>query len=268
MIVRLDRATREHFVILDTRACRDPRLSLKAKGLHTYLMSMSDAWQIRMDDLQTRLLEGREAIQGAFKELRRHGYATLVPIAGENGLKGGSEWVIYETSRKPEEPEAGITGSRETRSPEKPAPFKEDQKKERSNRKEEHTPPGPLKGEECELGLDLGEESAKPKASPQDLQAEQLYQAYPRRVNKKPAMKAITAALRKAPFDLLLTRVQKFALTCAGTEAQYIAHPTTWFNQERWTNPDEPTNRPTTLQHAHDYSNAAWLKNGKSPSPL
>lgn len=250
MIVRLNRATREHFVILDTRACRDPRLSLKAKGLHTYLMSMSDAWKIRMDDLQSRLLEGREAIQAAFQELRRHGYASLVPIAGENGQKGGSEWVIFETSRNPVEPEADITGNRETQLPENPAPFKEDQKEVRSKGKKDQSPLPP-EGE-GELGLAL-----EKVESQKDQQIRQLYEAYPRRIHPKPAMKAIGRALKKLPFPELKAAVEKFALLSQGKDLDFIAHPATWFNQERWLSNDQLTNKTT---HGHDYSNESWLK--------
>ena len=68
-------------------------------------------------------------------------------------------------------------------------------------------------------------------------EAEAIYSAYPRKVGKPAALKAIAKALVKKP-DLLAT-VKAFADYHAkcGTEDQYIPHPATYFNQERFNDP-------------------------------
>ena len=76
------------------------------------------------------------------------------------------------------------------------------------------------------------------KGSVQEL-AEQIYNAYPRKVGKGAALRAIINAMRpgvsRAPF--LLERVQAFAAATAhwpSTERIFIPHPATWFNAARY----------------------------------
>lgn len=78
--------------------------------------------------------------------------------------------------------------------------------------------------------------------------AEAIYQAYPRRVGKGAALKAIVravkgiAARKDAPADpagWLLERVKAYAAARRGQDQQYTPHPATWFNQERYD--DDPT---------------------------
>ena len=64
--------------------------------------------------------------------------------------------------------------------------------------------------------------------------AEQLYQAYPRKVGKGAALKAIKVALGKVDFGVLLEAVQAYAMARVGQDRQYTPHPATWFNQGRW----------------------------------
>lgn len=67
-----------------------------------------------------------------------------------------------------------------------------------------------------------------------------IYEAYPKKVGKGAALKAIAKALTKIGHAELLTTVQAFANSPAvrskrGTQDwQYVPHPATWFNQERW----------------------------------
>lgn len=64
-------------------------------------------------------------------------------------------------------------------------------------------------------------------------QSEQLYQAYPRKVGKADALKAINAALKRETFDVLLEAVQAFAVSPKAS-SEFCPHPATWFKQERW----------------------------------
>lgn len=63
---------------------------------------------------------------------------------------------------------------------------------------------------------------------------ESIYQAYPRKVAKIPALKAIERALRKVSAESLLESTRSFARSCVGKDPQYIPHPATWFNAGRW----------------------------------
>jgi hypothetical protein len=70
---------------------------------------------------------------------------------------------------------------------------------------------------------------------------EQFWEAYPRRVAKKAAMKALDNVRKsgEVPFEVLLSAVLTYARAVAGKDVQYVAHPATWLNAGRWD--DDPT---------------------------
>lgn len=85
---------------------------------------------------------------------------------------------------------------------------------------------------------------------------EEIYQAYPRKVGKPAALKAIAAAIKKTkiPPPELLAKTKDFALSRAETEEQYIPHPATWFNQHRFNDP-----LPSPSQKHDNATTAAWM---------
>lgn len=106
-------------------------------------------------------------------------------------------------------------------------------------------------------GVDLfGGEVATGRKDDADVEA--LYAAYPRKVDKGHAMRAIRAALKKAPFDQLLQAVQAYATDSAGRIAagklkkELIPYPATWFNGERWKDQDQDTKT--------EHDKPAWMR--------
>jgi hypothetical protein len=75
---------------------------------------------------------------------------------------------------------------------------------------------------------------------------EQIYAAYPKKVGKPAALRAIRRALIKHSFEFLLERTQLFARIC-NSPADFIPHPSTWFNQQRF-NDDPATWRRSDTQ--------------------
>lgn len=68
--------------------------------------------------------------------------------------------------------------------------------------------------------------------------AEEIYCAFPRRVGKPIALKAIRNALSKTSFDDLLSKTKAFAAARNG-DLDFCPMPATWFNQERYN--DDPS---------------------------
>lgn len=62
----------------------------------------------------------------------------------------------------------------------------------------------------------------------------EIYNMYPRHVGRAAAFKAIEIALQKINFEELLELTRIFAESTEGADVQYIPHPATWFNQERF----------------------------------
>ena len=68
--------------------------------------------------------------------------------------------------------------------------------------------------------------------------AEKVYQAYPRKVAKPTALKAIQKQITKYGFDDVISKTELFAKSVQGEDLKFIPHPATFFNQERFN--DDP----------------------------
>lgn len=82
------------------------------------------------------------------------------------------------------------------------------------------------------------------------LQAEEVYRAYPRKVGRPDAIKAISKAIKKHGFENVLSITQDYAVSRIGRDEKFTPHPATWFNQERylddpstWTPNESPNQR-------------------------
>ena len=97
-VIRIKKARDKPFVILDTTALNDARLSFRAKGIHTYLMAKPDDWQIHIEQLEKQSpREARDAIRSALGELEMSGYLRRQRIRGAKGRMMGWDTTIYET---------------------------------------------------------------------------------------------------------------------------------------------------------------------------
>jgi hypothetical protein len=86
------------YVTLHTNALNDARLSFRAKGLHTYLMSKPDDWKVYIEQLEKASpREGRDAIRSALKELADAGYITRTRLQDTRGRMMGWDTTVYET---------------------------------------------------------------------------------------------------------------------------------------------------------------------------
>ena len=65
-----------NFTIMSNIHLRDEKLSLKAKGLLSYLLSLPDDWQIYLCELTKHSTDGRDSIRSAITELEENGYLT------------------------------------------------------------------------------------------------------------------------------------------------------------------------------------------------
>lgn len=89
------------YFMLNRAAANDKRLSYRAIGIHTYLMSKTDEWEANETDIVKRHTEGREAVRAALKELKAAGYMRRSAIKNEKGQV--TRWVmdVYEVPTDP-----------------------------------------------------------------------------------------------------------------------------------------------------------------------
>ena len=95
-IIKVSNKT-ENFTISANEVPRRADLSARAKGLHSYLMTLPADWKLYREELYTHFTEGRDAINTAFKELEKAGYIKKTRLK-ENGKFAGWDYSVYETS--------------------------------------------------------------------------------------------------------------------------------------------------------------------------
>lgn len=87
----------ENFTISANEVPRRNDLSARAKGIHSYLMTLPGDWKLYKEELYQHFTEGRDAINTAFKELEKAGYIKKTRLK-ENGRFAGWDYSVYETS--------------------------------------------------------------------------------------------------------------------------------------------------------------------------
>ena len=101
------------FTIMSNHHLKNRNLSLKAKGLLSYMLSLPEDWNYTIGGLTVVCMEGRDAIREAVKELERQGYVVRTRVRDEQGRLRNAEYTIYEVphsaQNKPasENPEQG-----------------------------------------------------------------------------------------------------------------------------------------------------------------
>ena len=86
----------ENYTVMSNYHLSDPRLSLKAVGLLSKMLSLPENWDYTIRGLTCICREGRDAIQGAIVELEEAGYIQRQQRHDENGKFAGNEYVIHE----------------------------------------------------------------------------------------------------------------------------------------------------------------------------
>ena len=84
------------FARIDNKTLQDKRLSWKATGLLSYLLSLPKDWRIVLQHLCYAKADRLYATQSALRELQRYGYAKFERTKNNRGLFTGSVWRIFE----------------------------------------------------------------------------------------------------------------------------------------------------------------------------
>lgn len=85
----------ENYVVMNKTSLQDKRLSWKAKGLHTYMLSMPNDWKFYDIELEKHAKDGKDALKSAIKELKEYGYMRRERRRNEEG-KFEWESLVYE----------------------------------------------------------------------------------------------------------------------------------------------------------------------------
>ena len=76
--------------------------------------------------------------------------------------------------------------------------------------------------------------------------AETIYQAYPRKVAKPDALKAIRRAMKEHDPDFLIERTKAYASAIEWKDKQFIPYPATWFNKGMFNDDSDEWKQPVS----------------------
>ena len=91
------------YVILDKTFITDKHLSLKARGLLAYLLSLPESWEIHIRELSRHFPDGKHAISTALKELRQNRYVVHQRYRDSSGVYRGGDYHVFEVPQPPPE---------------------------------------------------------------------------------------------------------------------------------------------------------------------
>ena len=188
---------------------RDDRLGYRAKGILLLLMSHQSGWRISLEHLANDGPDGMTAVRTAIEQLQDNGYLVRQLIRDSKQRIDGSEWII-------QDPFDGENLKTENRSENLMTenPPTENRRLKKPNIKETNT--------------------KNPKELSYSDVFEDFWKMYPRKIGKGATKVAFDKALTKATADEILDGCTQYAQSGKLPEMQFIPHPTTWLNQERW----------------------------------
>lgn len=94
-VFRVEKST--NYTVMSNYHLHDRRLSLKAKGLLSQMLSLPDDWDYTLAGLATINLESKDAIRAAVNELEQAGYITRRRTTDAQGKFGANEYIIRES---------------------------------------------------------------------------------------------------------------------------------------------------------------------------
>ena len=106
------RATKDkNFTVMSIHHLRDTRLSLKAIGLFSVILSLPPEWKFSIGGLAAITKDGITSVRSALNELEQNGYLTRKRLRSQEGRLEDSEYTFFELpetgSPDPEKPEQG-----------------------------------------------------------------------------------------------------------------------------------------------------------------
>lgn len=90
-----------NYTVMSNHHLRNEKLSLKAKGLLSQMLSLPEEWNYTLAGLCTINPESKDAIRAALRELEEQGYVVRHQTTDANGKFSKNEYIIYEIPKTP-----------------------------------------------------------------------------------------------------------------------------------------------------------------------
>lgn len=210
-IIRAHHSFDTHFTTIPNAWVRDPRISLKAKGLLVQLLSHTPGWSVSIGSLATANACGRDQIRSAVLELEKVGYLVRSQGRGEAGKFDSVLWITSD----PTDITTGLSDKPLSGNPTADNPTTK-KNKEQEEQDKEQSPQTSFEEEFLEF-----------------------WKIYPRKVEKIEARKSFVRAYRKHGGEVL-EGARRMAADPNLPPKQYVPYPASWLNAGGWTNEPYP----------------------------
>jgi hypothetical protein len=200
----------DHFTQIPNDWVRDSRLSLKAIGLLTQLMSHRPGWNMSISSLARFNKTGVDTIKSAVKELELLGYLNRSDKQEHNqdGTFADYVWTTADPFQNP--------------ATAKPASGKQDTKK--TITKEEQ----PIKNKQENISTDT---------------FDKFWEFYPKKKARADAEKAWNRAIKRKPASEIIELAKAYSQGNLPAE-EYIPNGSTWLNNNRWEDVNATIEKP------------------------
>ncbi len=172
-----------NYTVMSNHHFKEKKMSLKAKGLLSLMLSLPDDWNYSISGLVSLSKDGKDGVMSALAELEEFGYLTRSRLTNQKGQFSGVEYNIFEV-------------------PQQENPVAEKQNSEKSHAEKSHAekPPQLNTNELNNLFNKLLYE-----LNTQDMELVELYQEYIklRKINKSP--------LTEKGLERLIARAKKLS---------------------------------------------------------
>jgi hypothetical protein len=208
----------DQFAQIPNAWLRDARLSLKAIGLLAQIMTHVPGWNMSINSLANRNNVGRDQIRTAIAELEEFGYLTRE----QSREDGKFSETIWRTSDPTD------------------LPLSENPTSDNSTTKNTITKEEQIKNNERIYS---------------DLQFEEFWNYYPKKVDKGAALRAFRKAAKNEDVTLVIDGAKRYAEDPNLPEKQFIKNPATWLNAEAWNNGPLPARKKTDRKALEEWAN-------------
>jgi len=93
-----------NYTVVSNECIQDSSLSMKAKGLWIYLMSLPNDWNLHQTELVRHFKDGRDAVSSAMKELEEAGYVIKKQITNSLGQYTDWDYTVFEVVNHADNP--------------------------------------------------------------------------------------------------------------------------------------------------------------------
>lgn len=97
-IVRVHKT--KNFTVMSNYHFKEKKMSLKAKGLLSLMLSLPDDWNYSISGLVTLSKDGKDSVMSALAELEKFGYLTREREVNEKGQFSGINYNIFEQPQR------------------------------------------------------------------------------------------------------------------------------------------------------------------------